>query len=187
MPLGYSKPGDVVRFYELNPAVSEAAHEKFTFIRDTKATVDIILGDGRLSLERESKIENFPKFDVIAMDAYRGAAPPIHLITKEAFEIYLSVLKPDGILLVDLDLDTFELAPLHRGLSAALNLPAAWFDTLKMVSDCSDGVSWALYTRDEGFWKIKRVAKNRAPWPDHAEHSVLWTDKNSNLLRVLKF
>ncbi len=187
MPLGYAKPGDVIRFYELNPAVSVAAHEKFTFLRDTKATVNIILGDGRLSLERESKIENFPKFDVIALDAYRGAAPPIHLITKEAFDIYLSVLKPDGILLVDLDLDTFELAPLHRGLSAALNMPAGWFNTLRMVSDCADGVSWAVYTRDEGFWKIKRVANNRSPWPDRAEHSVLWTDKSSNLLKVLKF
>ena len=187
MPLGYAKPGNVMRFYELNPAVAEAAREKFTFIRDTKAKVNVILGDGRLSLEREAKIKDFPKFDVLAMDAYRGAAPPIHLITKEAFEIYLSLLKPDGILLVDLDLDTFELAPLHRGLSATFNLPASWFDTLKMVRDCADGVSWAVYTRDEGFWQIKRVLRNRAPWPDRAETKVVWTDKSHNLFGLLKF
>ena len=188
MTLGLAKPGDVFRFYELNPAVARAAHEKFTFIRDTKAAaVDIILGDGRLSLERESKIKNFPKFDVITLDAYRGAAPPIHLITKEAYEIYFSMLKPDGILAVDLDLDTFELAPLHRGISALMNVPAGWFNTLKMASDCSDGVSWAVYTRDQGFWNIKRVARNRSPWPDGLETKVVWTDKSSNLFRVLKF
>ncbi len=185
MTLGYNKAGDVIRFYELNPAVAEAAHKQFTFIKDSKARVEIVLGDGRLSLERESKIANFPKFDVLSMDAYRGAVPPIHLVTKEAFEIYLSMLKPDGILLVDLDLDNFELAPLHRGLSEHFNLPAAWFDTPSMLADCREGVSWAVYTRDEGFWKIKRVANNRAPWPDRADTKVLWTDQHSNLLALL--
>jgi hypothetical protein len=188
MTLALARPGDLFRFYELNPAVAKAAHEKFTFIRDTKAAaVDIILGDGRLSLERESKIKNFPKFDVITLDAYRGAAPPIHLITKEAYEIYFSMLKPDGILAVDLDLDTFELAPLHRGISALMNVPAGWFNTLKMARDCADGVSWAVYTRDQGFWDIKRVARNRSPWPDGLDTKVVWTDRSSNLFRVLKF
>ena len=76
MTLGYNKPGNVIRFYELNPAVAESARKTFTFIRDAKAKVEIVLGDGRLSLERESKIKDFPKFDVLSMDAYRGAVPP---------------------------------------------------------------------------------------------------------------
>jgi hypothetical protein len=54
-----------------------------------------------------------------------------------------------------------------------------------MVDDCDDGGSWALYTRDEGFWKIKRVAKNRSDWPDRSARTILWTDKNTNLLGVL--
>lgn len=185
MTLGYNKPGDVIRFYELNPAVAEAAKQKFTFISDAKATVDIILGDGRLSLERETKLKDAPKFDIIAMDAYRGASPPIHLVTKEAFDIYLAMLKPDGILLIDLDLDNFELSPLHRGLSEHFNLPVSWFDTPEMVDDCEDGVSWAVYTKDEGFWKIKRVAASRAPWPDGLQTKVLWTDQYSNLFGLL--
>jgi SAM-dependent methyltransferase len=183
--LGYNKPGDVIRFYELNPAVVEAAHTQFTFIRDAKAKVEIVLGDGRLALERESKIKDFPKFDVLSMDAYRGASPPIHLVTKEAFEIYLSLLKPDGILLIDLDLDNFELSPLHRGMSKHFNLPAAWFDTPSMVQECEGGVSWAIYTRDEGFWNVKRVAMNRSAWPDRGSHTVMWTDQYSNLFSVI--
>ena len=54
-----------------------------------------------------------------------------------------------------------------------------------MVPECVEGVSWAVYTRDEGFWKIKRVARNIAPWPDNAETTVLWTDQHSNLFSVL--
>jgi hypothetical protein len=185
MTLGYAKPGDVVRYYELNPAVADAASEAFPFIRNTKATVDIVLGDGRLSLERELKRPSFEKFDILVLDAFRGAAPPMHLMTKEAYEIYLSALKPDGILAVDLDLWNFELSPLHRGFSQTFNLPVGWFYTPVMVEDCADGVSWTLYTRDEGFWKIKRVAKNRSDWKDHSERTIVWTDKNTNLLSVI--
>ena len=185
MTLGYAKPGDVVRYYELNPAVADAASEVFPFIRNTKATVDIVLGDGRLSLERELKKADFQKFDVLVLDAFRGAAPPMHLMTKEAYEIYLSALKPDGILAVDLDLWNFELSPLHRGFSQTFNLPVGWFYTPVMVDDCADGISWTLYTRDGGFWKIKRVAKNRSDWKDHSERTIVWTDKNTNLLSVI--
>jgi hypothetical protein len=185
MTLGYAKPGDVARFYELNPAVADAASEVFPFIRNTKATVDIVLGDGRLSLERETKMATFQKFDILVLDAFRGASPPMHLMTKEAYEIYLSALKPDGILAVDLDLWNFELSPLHRGFSQTFNLPVGWFSTPDMVDGCDDGISWTLYTRDEGFWKIKRVAKNRSDWPDRSERTIVWTDKNTNLLSVM--
>jgi hypothetical protein len=185
MTLGYAKPGDVVRFYELNPAVAEAAREVFPFIQDSKATVEMVLGDGRLSLERDLKKPDFPKFDILVLDAFRGSSPPMHLMTKEAYEIYLSALKPDGILAVDLDLWNFELAPLHRGLSETFSLPVGWFDTPDMVEECEGGISWALYTRDEGFWKIKRVAKNRSDWADHSNRTIVWTDKNTNLLSVM--
>jgi hypothetical protein len=185
MSLGYAKPGDVVRFYELNPAVADAASEVFPFIRNSKATVDIILGDGRLSVERESKAADFQKFDILVLDAFRGSSPPMHLMTKEAYDIYLSVLKPDGILAVDLDLWNFELSPLHRGLAQTHDLQVGWFDTPDMVDGCDGGISWALYTRDQGFWKIKRVAKNRSDWPDHSTRTIVWTDKNTNLLSVI--
>jgi hypothetical protein len=187
MTLGYAKPGDIVRFYELNPAVDAAAREVFPFIKDTKASVESVLGDGRLSLEREAKVPGFPKFDILVLDAFRGSSPPMHLMTKESFDIYLSALKPDGILAVDLDLWNFELSPLHRGLSQLFNLPAGWFDSPDMIEDCEDGISWVLYTRDSDFWKIKRVAKNRSDWPDHSNRTIVWTDKNTNLVSVMRW
>ncbi|HXY58477.1 MAG TPA: hypothetical protein VEH76_07840 [Methylocystis sp.] len=187
MALGYAKAGDVVRLYELNPAVWRAASDIFPFIKNTKATVEVALGDGRLSLERELKSPDFQKFDLIVLDAFRGSSPPMHLMTKEAFDIYLAALKPDGILIADLDLWNFELSPLLRGLSQKFNLPAGWFDSPSMLQECDFGISWVLYTRDEGFWKVKRVMKNRSDWPDHGENTILWTDKSTNLLSVLRW
>jgi hypothetical protein len=65
------------------------------------------------------------------------------------------------------------------------NLPVGWFSTPDMIEGCEDGISWTLYTRDEGFWKIKRVAKNRSDWPDRSDQTIVWTDKNTNLLSVM--
>ena len=180
------KPGDVFRFYELNPAVAEIGERRFPFMRGSQAATDIVLGDGRLTLEREAQSGD-PLFDVIVMDAYIGASPPIHLVTREAFELYLRRLKPNGILAIDLDLDNFDLSPLHRGLSQALDLPVAWFDTPDHVDDCDDGVSWALYTRDKGFFDVPEVARARSPWPDNAATTILWTDNYSNLLDVISW
>jgi hypothetical protein len=139
-----------------------------------------------MTLEREAQSGD-PLFDVIVMDAYIGASPPIHLVTREAFELYLRRLKPNGILAIDLDLDNFDLSPLHRGLSQALDLPVAWFDTPDHVDDCDDGVSWALYTRDKGFFDVPEVARARSPWPDNAATTILWTDNYSNLLDVISW
>ncbi len=111
----------------------------------------------------------------------------MHLMTKEAFDIYLAALKPDGILIADLDLWNFELSPLLRGLSQKFDLPAASFDSPSMLEECEFGISWVLYTRDDGFWKVKRVLKNRSDWPDHGENTLLWTDKSTNLLSVLRW
>ena len=80
----------------------------------------MLLGDGRLVLERQLKANDRQKFDVLVLDAFRGASPPMHLMTKEAFAIYFGHLAENGILAVNFELDTFEVAPLHRGLAKQL-------------------------------------------------------------------
>ena len=109
----------------------------------------------------------------------------MHLLTKESFEMYLSALKANGIFAFDTASWIADFSPLHRGLSETLNIAAGLFNTVNMVDDCDDSVDWVLYTRDEAFWKIKRVAKNRSDWSDHSDRKVVWTDKNTNLLSVI--
>jgi len=93
----YGKLGDTYRIYEINPLVAQLANKEFSYLRDTPAKIEVILGDGRLSLEREPS----QQFDVLVMDAFSGDSVPVHLITREAFQTYFRHLKkPGGILAV---------------------------------------------------------------------------------------
>ncbi len=94
----YGRPGDTYRIYEINPQVIEIAYTEFSYLRDTPAKVEISLGDGRLSLEREPE----QRFDVLVMDAFAGDSVPVHLVTKEAFAMYFERLKPGGIVAVNI-------------------------------------------------------------------------------------
>lgn len=186
MVAAQGKAGDYFRYYELNPAVTALARRYFTFLADSPAKIEVRHGDGRILLEREATAGQSGQFDVLIIDAFRGAAPPMHLMTKEAFEVYLRHLAPDGILAINFELDTFELAPLHRGLADALGLPVHWFETAE-GADCDDPVSWALYSRDADFWTVPEVKAAISPWRDHSDRRLLWTDGSSNLLSVINW
>ena len=79
----YGEPGDVFRFYEIDPRVEVIAKNVFTYLRESKAKIEIAHGDARLSLEAEPP-ENY---DVIAVDAFSGDAIPVHLLTAEALKL----------------------------------------------------------------------------------------------------
>lgn len=186
MIAAHGREGDLIRYYELNPAVKALVDRHFSFVRDTKARVEVALGDGRLVLEREAQAGS-QRFDVIVMNAFRGASPPMHLMTKEAFDVYLAHLAPDGVLAINFELDTFEIAPLHRGLAAASGLEVNWVETVADVDGCDDPISWALYTRDKGFWQVPEVKAALSPWRDRSESKLLWTDRDSNLMSIIKW
>ena len=90
----YGSPGDEFHFYEINPQVITIAESQFTFLGDTKARVEIAQGDARLSLEREPPRH----YNVLVVDAFSGDAIPVHLLTKEAFAVYLRHLDPAGVI-----------------------------------------------------------------------------------------
>ncbi len=180
------KTGDVIRIYELNPAVTELANRNFSFLRDSLAKVEISHGDGRILLERELAAGS-QQFDILVVDAFRGASPPIHLMTAEAFDIYLKHLAPNGVLAVNFELDTLDVAPLHRGLAEKFNLGVRWFETPTEGEDCDGAVSWALYTRDAGFFAAPGVAPGVSPWRDRRDTRLVWTDANANLFSVINW
>lgn len=178
------RPGDLIRYYELNPAVKDLVDRHFSFVRDSGAVVEVALGDGRLLLEREAEGGRSQRFDVIVMNAFRGASPPMHLMTKEAFEIYIRHLEPNGVLAINFELDTLEVAPLHRGLAASTGLDVKWVET-SAEAGCEDPISWALYTRDKAFWEVPEVKSAISPWRDGSQSRLLWTDRNSSLMSVV--
>ena len=117
----YGRAGDTLRFYELNPDVSRlAGHgaDTFTFVRDSAARIEIVVGDARLALEAELARGPPQRFDVLAIDAFSSDAIPAHLLTREAVAVYLAHLDPGGILAVHITNRYVDLAPVVRGIAA---------------------------------------------------------------------
>lgn len=186
MVAALGRNGDTLRYYELNPAVPRLTRKYFYFVKDGKAKSDILLGDARLVLERQLREGQPQAFDILVMNAFRGASPPMHLMTKEAFEIYLAHMAPNGILAINFELDTFEMAPLHRGMAQAFGLEVRWFET-KMRPGCEDVISWALYTKDKALFHVPAVREAISPWRDKGRDAIVWTDKSSNLMSILNW
>ncbi|HEY5898928.1 MAG TPA: fused MFS/spermidine synthase, partial [Burkholderiales bacterium] len=142
----YGRPGDVYRFYDINPDVVQIARSAFTFLSDSQATVETALGDARLTLERDPP----QGFDVLAVDAFSSDAIPVHLITREALQTYLRHMKPDGIVAFHVSNRFLDLVPVVARIAAQLDLQAVLVQddedeeekTLKSRSD------WVLVSRD---------------------------------------
>jgi hypothetical protein len=109
----YGRAGDTYRFYELDPLVIEVARREFSFLGDSPATIEVVPGDARLSLEREAD----QGFDVLVLDAFSSGAIPVHLLTREAFALYDRHLSPRGVLALHLTNRHLDLAPVVQALA----------------------------------------------------------------------
>jgi hypothetical protein len=111
----WMKPGDALVFYEISPRVVDIAKREFTFLHDTSAKTELVMGDGRLSLEREP-----PRgYDVMGIDAFSGDSIPMHLVTREAMELYVKHLKPDGVIVFQATNRFIDLLPVVKRLAAS--------------------------------------------------------------------
>jgi spermidine synthase len=115
----YGRPGDVYRVYEINPQVLRLAESQFTFLRESRAEVAVVLGDARLRMEAESPQE----FDLLAVDAFTGDAVPGHLMTVEALELYARHLGPGGILAMHVSNRFVDFEPVLAAGAHALRRP----------------------------------------------------------------
>ncbi|NOU01791.1 MAG: fused MFS/spermidine synthase [Gallionella sp.] len=177
---GHSKPGGLVKFYEVNPKVIDYAKEQFYYLSESSAKVEVELGDGRLLLERESP----QQFDVLAIDAFSGDAVPVHLITREAMALYLKHVKPDGAVAFHVTSRYLNLAPVVKQLADDAGYEAV------LISDKSDDIhyspsNWVIVTHNQDFLNAPDVMQNRVAI-DPIPNMKIWTDDFSNLFQVLK-
>ena len=179
----YGQKGDLMRFYEINPDVIRfATGGVFSYLEDTPARVELVLGDARVSLEREES----QGFDVLAIDAFSSGAIPVHLLTTEAFEVYLRHLRPDGVLAIDVSNRTLDLTPVVLGLARHFGLASVQVAKKPARDGSSWGSLWILLTRNPDFLASVGVAGGSAPHQAPAPHFPLWTDDHSSLLPLLK-
>jgi hypothetical protein len=183
----YGNPGDYIRFYEINPEVTRIANDVryFSYLKDCRARLEVIPGDARLSMESELKRGQPQDFNLLAIDAFSGDAVPVHLLTEEAFQIYLKEMKSDGIMAVHITNVYFDLQPVLRRIAERFKLHYALLHT-----DGDGGVTtysdWVLLSRDPAVLNSLPAStgsrRSGALKPDLA----LWTDDYSNLFWVLR-
>jgi spermidine synthase len=176
----YGRAGDYFRFYEINPLVVEVARREFTYLADCPAKVELALGDARISLEREPSRQ----FDVLALDAFSGDAIPMHLLTREAFEVYFRHLRPDGVLAVHVSNRYVELEPVVELAARALHKATLVVDS-RADALGAYGARWVLLASTaDAFASAVRVQAR--PARRLAQNLRLWTDDYSNVFQILK-
>ena len=188
----YSRPGQRYEFFEIDPTVVQIAEDRryFTYLaaaRERGTDVQVTLGDARLALERTEGA----RFDLLVLDAFSSDAIPMHLLTREAIEIYLRTLRPDGLLVMHLSNRHLELAPIVSRLAGELGLSVALRRDGTTAPDPITGAprrvsEWAVVSRSpqqlNALASTRRDAWFKLPVDPTA---TLWTDDYSNLLQAI--
>jgi len=185
----YGRPGDLFRVYELNPAVVDIAQNQFTYLKDSKARVELVLGDARLSLERELSQGAFDRpeqrFDILSVDAFSGDAIPLHLLTREAFANYARVIKPEGVIAFHLSNRYLDLPPVVGQIARDAGFQAVLVADRPSPFGLTSPSDWALVTRSTRFLQQPEIMAFSTPIVSRSELPV-WTDQFSNLFQILK-
>jgi len=179
----HGKAGDVFRFYEIDPAVIKLAQHKewFSFLTDSEAKIEIVPGDGRISLEQEAPNH----FDVLVLDAFSGDQVPVQTLTMEAFELYLRHLADGGVIAVHISNRNLDLLPVLVQVRNRLNLYAAYIKTSGDMRITANA-EWVLLTRNAEFVHQPAIARVDVLRPQSVRDIRPWTDDYSNLLSVMK-
>jgi len=180
----FSQPGDSFRFYEIDANVESLAREYFTYIDDSEAQLDVILGDARIMLEQEAQNSQFQQFDLLIVDAFNSDAIPMHLLTREAIELYLSHLKPQGLLAFHVTNRHLNLAAVIRGFAENTDHEAVRLNTTgsNMFSYSSD---WVVLTRNSAFLEAETIRILATEWTASASLPIYWTDEYASLWSAL--
>ena len=176
----YGTPGDLYRFYDINPDVIAIAKRDFTYLSDSEARIETPLGDARLTLEREPPAE----LDLLVIDAFSSDAIPVHLITSEALALYAKNIKPGGVIAFHVTNRFLDLVPVVKALADEHGMQAVWIhdeaeDVLASRSD------WVLVSNNRTLLEQPRIAGAASeiePRPDWR----LWTDDFNNLFQVVR-
>ena len=181
----YARPGDHLRIYEINPDVAELAREHFTYLDSCQGTVDIVMGDARLMMEREVATGNAQQFDLLALDAFSSDAIPVHLLTREAFQTYLRQIGDDGVIAVHISNRYLDLRPVVERLAAEFGLSTVCISDDGEADWWVYATTWVLVSRNQTLLAGEDIAA-AADIAGNPEPGPLWTDDFASLSTILK-
>jgi hypothetical protein len=184
----YGEPGQQWVFYEIDPAVERIARDRryFTYLSDSRARVSVVLGDARLSLVDAPA----GAYDLLVLDAFSSDAIPVHLVTREALELYRAKLGPGGIIALHISNRHLDLEPVLGELAAAAGMTA--LTQMDFNREPGDRPNYKLSSH----WVLMgRTAEDLAPFTDDPRwkptrrlpDGAVWTDDFSNVLSVMRW
>lgn len=185
MLAAYGRAGDRVRFWELDPAVEWVARAQFSYLEDSPASVDVVLGDARLAMAAELR-SSATQYDVLAIDAFSSDAIPVHLLTAEAMALYWRLLRPDGLLAIHISNRFVDLEPVVRALARSAGVAVLRFKTDRSSDRGVSRSTWLVLARP-GNPFLESAAVRATGTPVHSGPEVLWSDDFASLWPVLEF
>jgi hypothetical protein len=182
--LSWATPEDNFVFYEINPKVEEIAREWFTFL-DSQPQSEVIIGDGRIMLEMETKKGMDRQFDLLAIDAFSSDSIPVHLLTDECFDVYQKHLKEDGILLFHISNRFINLKPVIFATTQKRGLTATYIVHKSGEDESISGSDWILVTNE----KVANHARIITAAIDYQmpANAPQWTDDFASLAPVMNW
>lgn len=175
----YARRGDVLRFYEINPEVIKIAHTHFRYLKKSSTNVETIAVDGRMG------IQSLPSnsTDLLILDAFSSDAIPVHLLTLEAFDIYLDRLRKDGVICVHISNNHLDLTPVLDGIAQHHDL------SLRVINSTGKedtfDAQWGIFSTNTQFTAMLDE-QTSAFQPENIKQISTWTDHYSNLIHIIK-
>lgn len=177
----YCRPGDYLRIYEINAEVERLALSTFTYLTNCPGKVELVSGDARLSLERERGQE----FDVLVLDAFSSDAIPVHLLTREAFEVYGRHLKTNGVIAIHISNYYLDLEPLVREIAGQFHFRLTLQKDVAPESAWIFPSTWALLAPGHSFLDSTAILPRTEP--TDTSRVRLWTDDFASLFHMLRW
>jgi spermidine synthase len=182
----YVSHGEHLTYYEIDPLDEEIARDPryFTYLENAGDKVDVVIGDGRLSLAREED----GLYDVLIVAAFSGDAIPVHLLTREAFALYFRKLSERGLLLLNITNLYLDLLPVVGRIVADAGLAARYSRDVEPTITAEGSASdWVVVARKSEL--LTRFSYTRTPWPvlEPDPDVGLWTDDFTNVLQALRW
>ncbi len=178
----YQRPGDELTFFDINPAVEPIARKYFSYLADSPGRIGIVEGDGRLSLQQMAG----RTFDLIAVDAFSSDAIPVHLLTRQAVDLYFQRLKPHGLLALHISNKHLNLQPVVAAICRASKKSCLLVDDAEETDRMENfGTDWAIAARDMSFAESTEFRDVSEPLEFRSTIEP-WTDDFNNLITILK-
>ena len=187
----YGQPGDEYRFYEINPVVIDLANGQggyFSFVPDSQAEVTIVEGDARISLENELQTGQANNFDLLLLDVFNSDSIPTHLLSQQAFEVYLQHLAPDGMIATNISNRRLDLRPVFWQLAQHFDMHMGIVQVMPQQGSnaASGGSVWVLLTRNPALLQAPGLVEHLGSLEGFRRDTRLWTDDYSNLFQLLR-